>query len=149
VVEWFDREDWKVKDHIIMATNDPILHAVADENGVMSFNTHEGIRKIGAFYALRDVAGEIKGNSWVLLQPTSPFRTADDLQEWWDIAEKEGCYYTGGLHTPCGCFYKFTRRFLAEEEWTGEEGQPFLPGHKCHDIDTKEDLEEAREMYKG
>jgi len=151
VKDWFDHNDWSDMS-IIVATNDKVIKAVATEHGLNTFSTKENQHDdTSAMNALRDYARSYNYNKFLLLQPTSPFRTVGDLNTFWKgvkMNSDQNCVYCGTKNNPCGCFYYFNRTFLDDNKWTGREGIPFRAGHQCHDIDTKEELQKAREMYK-
>lgn len=121
--------------------------------------------------------GGPSGYDVALLQPTSPFRTADDIRNAVAVLENTGgdavvsvtdakadYVFEHGhadrlrpvqslpdLVVPNGAIYLLTAKALAEglDWWTGVTYSYWMPQSRSLDIDTEEDLELARELWAG
>lgn len=98
---------------------------------------------------LWDKFGEgMDGLLW--LQPTSPFRTVEDVKKAFDFWKGEGRVVSGGMNDkhdvtslPNGAIYIIPPDEIELKDWTKDAKILFMPEKRSLDIDTPEDWNKA------
>ena len=158
---------------VVVSSEDSRIHKVAHLAGVTVLSRPDDLAKSDtpSMDVVRHAVANIPCDLLILLQPTSPFRTAEDIRATIDIFDRTGCDSVVSVTTqldhsgkltfgfghagrlrpkPClmenGAIFAITTDALrAGEDWYSGICHGYeMPPDRAIDIDTLADLEEAR-----
>lgn len=146
LLAWTVEEARKSKyiDHLVVSTEDEEIAGVALEAGasVLMRPHHLATDDAKSEDVLRHANGLYDCDMAVLLQPTSPLRTAQDIDACIQIAAKTGeCHTCRPDGTKNGAVYVAAREWLAVADFALSATRHVMPEERSLDIDYAEQFE--------
>jgi N-acylneuraminate cytidylyltransferase len=133
-------------DRIVVSSDSDEIIALSGAEGIKrppELATDTATSAEVALHALQELPGY---DYLVLLQPTSPFRTPQDINQCIMHAQKAGSSVSETLGKPNGAVYVISVP-LFERSGQFLQGLPYAMARSI-DIDTQEDFEEAQELLR-
>ena len=135
----------KLLDHIMLSTDDKEIAQVGWSNYVDVQMRPEELATDDASSedVLRHLLCKMPADIVVLLQPTSPLRTAEDIDACIERAQLgNGCISVGPDGLTNGAVYVATREWIMEHDFSHMGLMKYrMPEERCLDIDYPEDFE--------